>query len=141
LPRGRLDNLVYDPSDPAAVLAVLDWELSTLGDPLADLAYNCLPYHMPEAIPGLVRLPRPLPPGIPEEQQYIQQYCAARGLPYPLQAPWPFYLALSLFRLASILAGVGARAAQGNASSRSAAQMGSHAVVRSLACRGLEMLD
>jgi aminoglycoside phosphotransferase (APT) family kinase protein len=40
---------VYDPSDPAAVLAVLDWELSTLGDPLADLAYNCLPYHMPEA--------------------------------------------------------------------------------------------
>jgi hypothetical protein len=56
-----------------------------------------------------------------------------------LQAPWPFYLALSLFRLASILAGVGARAAQGNASSRSAAQMGSHAVVRSLACRGLEI--
>ena len=110
-------------------------------------------------IPTLVSLPHPLPPGIPDEQQYIRMYCSARGLPYPLQAcmhaapgaavpadthssskydicaavpaalscaaqaNWSFYMALSIFRLASILAGVGARAAQGNASSASAAQV------------------
>ncbi|KAL4449032.1 hypothetical protein ABPG77_007749 [Micractinium sp. CCAP 211/92] len=135
----RLDNLVIDSQDPSRVLAVLDWELSTLGDPLADLAYNCLPYHLPSGIPTLVSLPRPLPPGIPDEQSYIRMYCTARGLPYPLQADWPFYLALSIFRLAAILAGVGARAAQGNASSRIAAQVGADSVVRSLARKALHI--
>ncbi|KAI7835657.1 hypothetical protein COHA_010449 [Chlorella ohadii] len=135
----RLDNLVFDHADTSKVLAVLDWELSTLGDPLADLAYNCMPYHLPADVPGGLSLSSPLPAGIPDEQHYVHMYCEARGLPYPLQANWSFYLGLSIFRLASILAGVGARAAQGNASSRIAAQMGAESVVRSLACRGLEV--
>ncbi|GAB4815191.1 hypothetical protein N2152v2_002237 [Parachlorella kessleri] len=176
----RLDNLVLAEGDPGRVLAVLDWELSTLGDPLADLAYNCLPYVMPSVsrgfvmgavhagrpaggtttlgdplvdlaynclpyvmpsdVPSLPSLPRPLPPGIPQEQDYIRMYCEARGIAYPLQADWPFYLALSLFRLCSILAGVGARAAQGNASSRIAGQVGADSVVRSLALTGLRIV-
>jgi alkylation response protein AidB-like acyl-CoA dehydrogenase len=96
-----------------------------------------------QEVPGLPRLPRPLPPGIPTEERYIARYCAARGAPSPL-APggdWPFYLALSAFRLASILAGVGARAAQGNASSAGAAQMGAGGVVRALASTGLRLLQ
>jgi acyl-CoA dehydrogenase len=140
----RLDNLVFDPEKDSTILAVLDWELSTLGDPLADVAYNCLPYHLYECaqqIPNLPALPRPLPEGIPTEQQYIKMYCNARGLEYPLKADWPFYLALALFRLASILAGVGARARAGNASSRIAAEMGADSVVRSLASQALSILD
>jgi alkylation response protein AidB-like acyl-CoA dehydrogenase len=140
----RLDNLVFDPVDSSTILAVLDWELSTLGDPLADVAYNCLPYHLYECaqqIPNLPALPRPLPAGIPTEEQYIQMYCKARGLQYPLNADWSFYLALALFRLASILAGVGARAKAGNASSRIAAEMGADSVVRSLAAQALSILN
>lgn len=137
----RLDNLVMSESQPGTVLAVLDWELSTLGDPLADLAYNCLPYHLPSSIPSLPSLPHPLPPGIPTEQQYIKMYCQERGLPYPLKANWSFYLALSIFRLCSILAGVGARAAQGNASSQIAGQVGADSVVRELALAALRIAD
>lgn len=161
----RLDNLVFDPGRHDAVIAVLDWELSTLGDPLADLAYSCMPYRLlqspqtslfdpgdsvghpqhdttnaPNGIPDSITLPSPLPPGIPTEEQYIQLYCQVRNIPYPLQADWPFYLALSLYRLASILAGVGARAKQGNASSRIAAQMGSDNVVRHFARTALQIL-
>ncbi|KAL4514035.1 hypothetical protein Ndes2526A_g09094 [Nannochloris sp. 'desiccata'] len=139
----RLDNLVFDPVKDNTVLAVLDWELSTLGDPLADLSYNCLPYHLYECaqqIPNLPALPRPLPDGIPTEEQYIELYCKQRGLKYPLSADWSFYLALALFRLASILAGVGARAKAGNASSRIAAEMGADSVVRSLATQALSIL-
>ena len=140
----RLDNLVFDENRDDKVIAVLDWELSTLGDPLADLAYNCLPYYLLEcslSIPSLPALPNPLPDGIPTEEQYIEMYCKARGLQYPLAADWSFYLALSLFRLASILAGVGARAKAGNASSRIAAQMGSNEVVKSIATAALRILN
>lgn len=59
----RLDNLVVDSVDAGRVLAVLDWELSTLGPPLADLAYNAMTYHLPPNMPGLPGLPNPLPPG------------------------------------------------------------------------------
>jgi len=140
----RLDNLVFDPVKDNTILAVLDWELSTLGDPLADLSYSCLPYHLYECaqqIPNLPALPRPLPDGIPTEEQYIEMYCKERGIKYPLSADWSFYLALALFRLASILAGVGARAKAGNASSRIAAEVGADVGVRSLAAQALGILN
>ena len=143
----RLDNLVYDLHNDDCVLAVLDWELSTLGDPLADVAYNCLPYHLHEcaaSIPSLPALPLSLPPGIPTEHEYIEMYCKARGIQYPnplYAGDWEFYLALALFRLASILAGVGARAKAGNASSRIAEEVGADASVRSLAVTALKILS
>jgi aminoglycoside phosphotransferase (APT) family kinase protein len=59
----RLDNLVVDEDNPGHVLAVLDWELSTLGHPFADLAYNCMPYHLPSGIEALPSLANPLPQG------------------------------------------------------------------------------
>jgi acyl-CoA dehydrogenase len=141
----RLDNLVYDNNN--RILAILDWELATLGDPLADLAYNCLPYHLPPGIPGLITFLSSthnsdvdLPAGIPSEKDYIQWYCHSSGSQPPSPQDWSFYVSLSLFRLAAILAGVGARAAQGNASSRNAAAMGSRSVVTSLAIRALDVL-
>lgn len=138
----RMDNLVFDAGREDTVLAVLDWELSTLGDPLADLAYNCLPYHLPSAgLPSVVALPTPLPEGVPTEEQYVEMYCSARGINPPSPVDWPFYLSLSLFRLASILAGVGARAKQGNASSRVAGQMGADSVVRGMAQTALNIMS
>ena len=110
----RLENLVvaHDSSD---VIAVLDWELSTLGHPLSDLAYNCLPYHWPEESFGDMRGLDPTTPGIPSEEDYVAAYCrhAGRGE----IENWNFYLVLSLFRLAAIIQGVYYRGLQGNASS------------------------
>lgn len=130
----RLDNLVLSRargSDDAnvKVLAVLDWELSTIGAPYADVAFNCLPYYLPAGIELYPTLdPEALPDGIPNERDYVDMWARASGLPDPLRsrdsATWPFYIALSLFRGAAILAGVRARAMQGNASSANAHDMG-----------------
>jgi alkylation response protein AidB-like acyl-CoA dehydrogenase/aminoglycoside phosphotransferase (APT) family kinase protein len=139
----RLDNLVFDATRSDTVLAILDWELSTLGDPLADLAYCCLAYRLgTNPTPGLPSLPPHghLPDGIPTEAEFVQMYCSARGVPLPDPATWHFALALSLFRLASILAGVGARSRAGNASSTIAAAVGSDAVVLHLATTALNIL-
>ena len=110
----RLENLVIAP-DSADVISVLDWELSTLGHPLSDLAYNCLPYHWPEESFGDMRGLDPTTPGIPSEEDYVAAYCrhAGRGE----IENWTFYLVLSLFRLAAIIQGVYYRGLQGNASS------------------------
>eukprot|EP00891_Asterochloris_glomerata_P001698 jgi/Astpho2/1698/fgenesh1_pm.00032_%23_14_t len=118
----RLDNMVLHPQQAGEVLAVLDWELSTLGYPLADLAYSAMPYRLASGSLGLAGLPNPLPEGIPTEQQYVAIYCKARGIPEPDPVTYAFCMALSIFRGAAILAGVGARAQQGNASSAKAAQ-------------------
>ncbi|MBX3215105.1 MAG: phosphotransferase family protein [Labilithrix sp.] len=117
----RLDNLILDPTEPR-VVAVLDWELSTLGDPLTDLAYFCVPHHMPRSERGyrglvghdLGAL------GIPSQEAIVEAYCSRRGIAPPSPRVFAFYLSFSMFRLAAILAGIDARFRQGNASSESA---------------------
>ena len=104
------------------VLAVLDWELSTLGHPLADFSYHCMSWHIP---PGLFRGIGGLDLaelGIPSEADYIQRYCERTGFatPQQLQADWNFYLAYNMFRLAAILQGIGKRVEAGTASSEQA---------------------
>ena len=120
----RMDNLIFHLSEPR-ILAVLDWELSTLGHPLADFSYHCMSWHIP---PGKFRGIAGLDLeslGIPPESQYIASYCARcrRGA----IENWDFYLAYNLFRIAAILQGVAKRALEGTASSAQAQDAGSRA--------------
>ena len=131
----RLDNMMF--SDPAFreghadIIAVLDWELSTLGHPFADLAYQCMQLRMPASsgqkksgqMSGLAGLDRKAL-GIPTEKEYVAKYCERLGIEGIDH--WAFYLAFSFFRLAAIAQGVAKRALEGNASSKQASQVGAY---------------
>ena len=120
----RLDNLVWHRSEPQ-IIGVLDWELSTLGDPLADLAYHGMAWRVPPALwrgmggCDLAAL------GIPDERQYLALYAERTDRdPGPL---WEYYLAFNLFRMAAILYGIAQRAADGTAAAADAAATGAKA--------------
>jgi aminoglycoside phosphotransferase (APT) family kinase protein len=121
----RMDNLVFDRSEPR-ITAVLDWELSTIGHPLADFSYHCMAWHIPpgtfRGIGGLDHAAL----GIPTEAEYVRAYCERTGRadPAALMADWNFYLAYNLFRLASITQGIAKRVVDGIASSAQAKATG-----------------
>jgi aminoglycoside phosphotransferase (APT) family kinase protein len=120
----RLDNVIFHRSEPR-ILAVLDWELSTLGHPLADFSYHCMTWRLsPGEFRGLTGYDLPAL-GIPSEAQYVARYCERTGR---REIPnWDFYMAYNMFRLAGILQGIMGRVVDGTAASQHAMEQGKRA--------------
>jgi aminoglycoside phosphotransferase (APT) family kinase protein len=134
----RIDNMIFHPTQPR-VLAVLDWELSTLGNPLADFAYHMMPWRLgPEAYRGLAGFDLPAL-GIPTEKEGCALYCRRTGrdsLPH-----WDFYIAFNMFRLAAILQGIMGRVREGTAASLRALDSGRRArAIAEAGWRQVEMI-
>ena len=123
----RLDNLMFHPSEPR-IIAILDWELATIGHPLADFSYHCMSWHIePGAFRGIAGLDL-ASLGIPDEQSYIRRYCERTGRdPAKVVEHWDFYIAYNMFRLAGILQGIMKRYVDGTAASAHAADAGMRA--------------
>lgn len=115
----RIDNAIFHPSEPR-ILAVLDWELSTLGHPLADFAYHAMVYSMPPDIVAGLGGADPVALGLPAQEDYLAAYCRRTGRAGIEN--WNFYLAFNYFRLAAIFHGIKGRVLRGNASNAQAAQ-------------------
>ena len=118
----RLYNMIFSHSGNK-ILAVLDWELSTIGHPFADLAYQCMNWYIPKIgiTPGLYGLDLE-GTGIPTEKEYVDSYCKKMGIDHIPN--WSFYLAFGFFRLAGIAQGVYKRSIMGNASAKNAGELG-----------------
>jgi len=122
----RLDNTIFHPTQ-ARILAVLDWELSTLGHPLADFSYHCMAWHIaPGKFRGIGGLDLDQL-GIPAESEYVKRYCERTGRPGIDASTWDYYMAYNLFRMAAILQGIAKRVLEGTAASTHAAESGSRA--------------
>jgi len=120
----RLDNTVFHPAEPT-ILAVLDWELSTLGHPLADFAYHCMSWHIaPGKFRGIAGLDLAAL-GIPSERQYVELYCKRTGRAGIDASTWDYYMAYNLFRIAAITQGIAKRVVDGTAASEYAREAGS----------------
>lgn len=122
----RLDNMIFDAREPK-VLAVLDWELCTLGHPLADFAYHMMVWRLsPSLFRGLGGVDVESL-GIPVESDYLRQYCDRTGRDMVGRQEWNFYIAYNMFRLAAILQGIAKRAIDGTAASPEAVENGKRA--------------
>jgi aminoglycoside phosphotransferase (APT) family kinase protein len=133
----RLDNMVYHATEPR-VLGIIDWEISTLGDPLAELSYLCMLWRTPRDWGGLEGHDlRDL--GLPTEQEMVGYYCRLSGRAVPDPALWEFYMAYNLFRVSCIRQGVYVRALDGTASNVRAAESGK--LVRPAAELGWQLVE
>ncbi len=133
----RMDNMIFSP-DGSKIMAVVDWELSTLGHPYADVAYQCMQWRMPKmgTLHGLAGVDRKAL-GIPTEEEYVAAYCQRMNFGHI--GNWTFYLAFCYFRLAAILQGIAKRAVDGNASNETAQQLGAFA--RPLAEAAIKVIE
>lgn len=118
----RLDNMVFHASEPR-VLGIIDWEISTLGDPLAELAYLCMLWRTPKDWGGLLGHDLAAQ-GLPTEAEMVAYYCSLSKRPIPETKLWDFYIAYNLFRVSCIRQGVYARSLDGTASNVRAAESG-----------------